>query len=149
MRQEVRNLLETPEVSLRVISVLYSMGYIQKGAINYSQIQLAKKGKELIESESLHDDDVNKIRKAFPQGDRGSLGAVKAKMYEFMKNHPKATLRDIETAAKLWVEKKGKYCGNAQYFFYKKTSDGNVESRCEEFLEYIQEASHNSLEDVI
>jgi hypothetical protein len=138
MRQEIQLLLKNPEVERRVISILESLNLVKPGASCYSKLVVTKSGTDDINVRLVEEEDVEKLRKIFPPGKRSNVKLIREKMTRFLQEHPEVTVDKILKAAYLWVYDKGEYCGDAQYFFFKKERDGTELSRCLEFLDYVE-----------
>ena len=146
MRKEVLALLKTSEIEFRVISLLRTLGMIDRGD-RFSNIKLSVKGKELLKFETVEvsDEFIEELREIFPIGDRGSRPDLKARVQRFLSENKKFKEEHILKAARKWIRDKGEYAGYLTYFFYKKV-DGFEQSRCLEYCEALT-SSASSKED--
>lgn len=139
MKKDLTDLLLVSSIQTRVVSLLKAMGLIE--GTNYHNASLTDKARGMIKADLISEDKVRDFMDLFPPGHRSNVGLVQSKMTRFLKEHPKYDYGDIYDAAIRWVEAKGDYCGDAKYFFYKKTTDGEF-SRCLEVLETIKHSGN-------
>lgn len=125
----------------QVIQSLVALGDLEiidpKGAVRWENTKTTDKA--LIESGAAGENPVDpnflkEYRSVWPAGCKSTPKEVRNKMARFRLENPEVTDEEIIEAAKRHVNMKGRYCGYAGYFLYKRTDDGE-RSLITEYLE--------------
>lgn len=140
MRKDLRKLIQLIEP--QIIGILITKGLITTLSKNFSDMELTVEGKARTgESDELISNEwIEKWRDLWPVSHKGNKEVIRSKLNRFLLNHD-YTIDDILEATQIHLNKNSPpYCGNANYFFYKKDKKEEI-SRCLEILE----ETHNDM----
>lgn len=140
LRKDLERLVRLIEP--QVVGILIAQGYVTSKERKFSDFKLTQKGKAAINmGDSLITNEwIKSWRFLWPASYRSTNGAVRDKLSRFLLEHEDVSLKDIKRATQKWLaENQPPYCGKANYFFYKVQADKTEISRCEEYLELIEE----------
>lgn len=78
------------------------------------------------------------FRDIFGKGNRGDKKIVIKKVNRWLNNNPEISFDKLLDLATMWVDEKGKFAGNANYFCYKRTEEGEI-SRASNIVEEVDD----------
>lgn len=129
------------KVEKQIIGVLQAHNLITKRSKKLQSAELTPEAQVLIGQgdELVTDEWIEKWRELWPLRQRGNLAIIRKKLNRFIREE-EIELDQIVKVTKVYLEDQSedKFAGNANYFFYKKTDDGEI-SRCQEYLEVVND----------
>ena len=136
LRKDITRLLL--HVEKPVIGVLQAHNLITRKSKTLATADLTPEAKVLIgdDDELVTDEWIKKWRALWPTSQKGDLAIIRKKLNRFLQEE-EVELNSIFAATEAYItsQSEPKYAGNANYFFYKKTNEGDMLSRCREWIE--------------
>ena len=131
------------KVEKQIIGVLQAHNLVTKKSKKLQSAELTPEAQVLIGQgdELVTDEWILEWRKLWPSRQRGNMAIIRRKLNRFIREE-EVELDKILQVTKRYLEDQSedKFAGNANYFFYKKTDDGEI-SRCQEYLEVVNDKS--------
>jgi len=128
-------------VEKQIIGLLQAHNLVTKKSKTLQTAQLTPEAQVLIGQgdELVTEEWINNWKRLWPPRQRGNTAVIRDKLNRFIREE-EVELDKIVEVTKRYLEDQSedKYAGNANYFFYKRTDDGEI-SRCKDYLEVVNE----------